>query len=115
VADLDPPAVAALVERFLRAPTNGVHLGVGMLLVDGNEFRTKTQAHDGNANLLVSGHEMFPLEATRPAYGAQCRTGTCGIACRLVARRRKGKRSALVLAVSHSDDPIANRKRSKAM
>src|SRR5207245_2953641 len=71
VARLDTPAMPALVQTFLCSPADGVHLYMGMLLVDGNKLSSKTQAHDGNADLLVTGHEMIPLEATVPAFGYQ--------------------------------------------
>src|SRR5439155_6484607 len=82
---------AALLECLVGPPAEGVHFRVGMLLVDGNELGPKTEAHDGNANLLVTGHETIPLQATVTAVGSLCQIGTCGIACRLVLRTSKGK------------------------
>src|SRR5262249_52363864 len=69
VALLDSPAISALVEVLLRPPADGVHLRVGMLLINGNELGAKTQADDGNADLLVTGHEMVPLEVTVTTLG----------------------------------------------
>src|SRR5262249_42716551 len=39
------------------AATDGVHLGVGVGLVDGNELGTEAEADDGDADLLVGWHD----------------------------------------------------------
>ena len=61
VARLDAEAVADLVELLLVAPADGVHLGVRMALIDGNELGAEAEADDGDANLLVSGHRRLSL------------------------------------------------------
>ena len=56
VARLDAELVAALVEFRLVAPADGVHLGVRMVLVDGNELGPEAEADDGDADFLVGWH-----------------------------------------------------------
>ena len=53
----DAERVAQLVELLLAALADGVHLGLRMVLIDGNELGPKTQTHDRHANLLLSRHD----------------------------------------------------------
>ena len=61
VANFDPPAVAAFVQIFLGPAANRIHVGMGVLLVNGNEFGPEAEADDGDANLLFSGHDFFSV------------------------------------------------------
>ena len=49
IALLDAELVADLLERFGIALADRGHLGIGMALVDGNEFGTEAEADDGDA------------------------------------------------------------------
>jgi hypothetical protein len=62
-----------------------------MLLIYGNEFGPKTQAYDGNADLLVTGHEMVPLEVRFPDVRLLRQARFCRIACRIVGKAGNGK------------------------
>src|SRR5215831_11785865 len=60
IAGLDAEAVAALIQLGPVAAANGVHFGVGMSLVDGNELRAEAEANDGDAYLFVGSHDPAP-------------------------------------------------------
>ncbi len=51
----DFEVIANLIEFFLVALADGVHVGLGMLLIDGDEFSAETQADNGDVGFAV-GH-----------------------------------------------------------
>ena len=61
VALLDAERIADLVQLARVAPADGVHVGVGMLLVDRNELGPKAQPDDRDVDLLL-GHDRPPAE-----------------------------------------------------
>src|SRR5688500_172134 len=54
VTFLDAERVADVIQLFLRALANGVHVGVGMLLINGDEFGPEPQPNDGDVNLTLA-------------------------------------------------------------
>ena len=52
----DAELFAARVEFGLVPPADGVHLGVRVGLVDGDELGPEPEADDGDADLLVGRH-----------------------------------------------------------
>ena len=53
VAGFHAEGVANVIELLARALADGVHVGVGVLLVDGDELGSKTKADDGDVDLAV--------------------------------------------------------------
>ena len=50
----DAVLVADLVQLFLGALADGVHVGVGMALVNGDEFRSEPEADDGHIDFFIA-------------------------------------------------------------
>ena len=63
--------VANLVESLLRALTNGVHISVGMPLIDGNKLRPKPKTDDGNV-CFAPLHERFFSDVYHGPLGDGC-------------------------------------------
>jgi hypothetical protein len=49
-----PKGIANRVQLFGRALANGVHVGVRMPLVDGDEFRAKTESDNGDIDATLT-------------------------------------------------------------
>ena len=70
VARLDAEAVAALVELFLVASADGVHLGIRVALIDRDELGAEAEADDGDTDLLVAAHDVLHSVSAHPSAGA---------------------------------------------
>ncbi len=64
----DPELIATFIQLRFVAPTDGVHLGIGVSLVNGDEFSAKAQPDNGDANLLVRSHGVPPFAQTLYRY-----------------------------------------------
>ncbi len=61
VAPGDAESVADGIQLLLRSLTDGVQVGLGMTLVDGNKLRPKAETDEGNVNLaLTHGVQSWP-------------------------------------------------------
>src|SRR6185503_3239704 len=60
VAPLHPEGLADGVQLFRRALANRIHVGIGMALVNGDEFGSESESDDGNV--------QFPVTHKRPKW-----------------------------------------------
>ena len=59
VAFFDFEGVADLIELVPRTLADGVHAGVGVPLINGNEFSSKTEANYGDVYFAVTHRSQF--------------------------------------------------------
>src|SRR3954447_16184105 len=83
----DTELVADLVELLLGALADRVHVRLGMLLVDRNKLRSKTQPDDGDVH-FVFGHDDVSPRTVLMAFGEMIRRWTMICKCIFAAQKR---------------------------
>jgi hypothetical protein len=65
VSFLDAKRIANCIQLLFVALTDGIHVGVRVVLIDGNEFGSKSQTNDRNVDFLFT-HKIQSIVSGLP-------------------------------------------------